>query len=95
MTKLDLQERMFHGSVNGYEFDAQASGVLIAPRVPDIVRDEMRLQAADAFLSSARAVRLEPEEFRYWGGIRTLDNGHKFFVEKEKRGMRRTEEVSS
>jgi len=78
--KIDFADRRFDGSVNGHAFSCYVDGTMSCGRVSGTVRDEMRLAAADAFLSSGRALSLTAAERAYWAKLRTVDGDHKAFI---------------
>lgn len=63
---IDKEARLYHGEVNGFAFTAMPNGDLVCERVSDLIRDEMRLQAATEYLLSARALLLSAEDIRHW-----------------------------
>lgn len=69
---LDKQAKVYHGECFGYPFSALPNGTLVCQPVPDIVRDEMRIQAGSAFLFDRRAIGLSFSEASYWRAVTTI-----------------------
>lgn len=67
---VDLTLRAYDGKTMGEDFTAYVDGTLACNRVPDRVREAMRLDAANAFLSSRREMALTRQEADYWEKVR-------------------------
>lgn len=78
-SKIDFGERRYDGELNGEEFSVYVDGTVACRRVPNNTRDQMRLMAADAFLSSGRMMHLSHQERNYWSNVRMYDAEHKSF----------------
>ena len=83
-SKIDFLDRRFDGKVGDHEFSCYVDGTIACSRVADHIRDEMRLVAADAFLSSGRALDLTSSERAFWSKVRTVDPEHRAFFNGEK-----------
>lgn len=67
---VDLTLRAYDGETMGEEFTAYVDGTLACNRVPDRVREAMRVDAAEAFLHERRKLMLTREESDYWSKVR-------------------------
>lgn len=67
---VDLKVRSYEGKTMGEDFTAYVDGTLACNRVPDRVREAMRVDAAEAFLHERRKLMLTREGSDYWSKVR-------------------------
>ncbi len=67
---VDLKHRAYDGETMGEAFTAYVDGTLVCNRVPDRVREAMRVDAAEAFLNERRKLTLTQAEADYWSKVR-------------------------
>lgn len=67
--KINPQTRVLHDVIDGEPFEARPDGTIICHRVNDTLRDEMRIRAAESFLTS-REIPLTRSERNHLSAVR-------------------------